>query len=162
MRANRAPASVRMNITPLIDVVFLLIVFFMLASSIASEQRVEMVVPELDDPQTRQFEDVEPLMVNVVPVAPEDRSENPLSIPGEAHEIRVGTLGRFAPDDLAGVTAALRAELRRHPEREVHLRADAAVWYDRVQPVLEAIREAGADKVHLVAGLPEPGDRTQP
>ena len=56
---KRGPVTPQMNITPLIDVVFLLIIFFMLVTNIIAEEAVEMIVPQLDDPVTRELGNVD-------------------------------------------------------------------------------------------------------
>ncbi len=65
---KRGPATPEMNMTPLIDVVFQIIIFFMLINNIITEQTVQMFVPELDDPKTRRTEDMKKIVINVAPV----------------------------------------------------------------------------------------------
>ena len=74
---RRGPTAPDMNITPLIDVVFLLIIFFMLVSRIVADENVPMVVPALDDPKTYEPGQIEKIVVNVVPAAGDRRGRNP-------------------------------------------------------------------------------------
>jgi len=147
-RGRVAPA---MNITPLIDVVFLLIVFFMLVSRIASQQREPMIVPELEDPQVRDVQREDRLVINVSP-GPFDRStrEGPAQGEGQPAFVKVG-LQRFEMHELAKVTQAVREARQGGDESAVLLRADAELYYEAVQPVMEAITEAGVERVHVVA-----------
>jgi biopolymer transport protein ExbD len=158
---HRGPTKPQMNITPLIDVVFLLIIFFMLVNNIISEQSVEMIVPELDEPTTREMPDTSRIIVNIAPAqyVHNDRKTDPLSFEGEARFIRVG-LQTFAADDLQGVTAALAEAKAADPDVEVVLRSDGALYYGVVQPVMGAITRAGIDKVNLVAYMPRHGEAT--
>ncbi len=160
---HRGPTTPRMNITPLIDVVFLLIIFFMLVNNIIAEQSVEMIVPRLDHPTTRESADTGRVIVNVAPAvyAHRDRVDNPLMFDGEARFIRVG-LQTFAADDLDGVTLALTEAKEANPDVEVLLRSDGAMYYGVVQPVMGAITRAGIDKVNLVAFMPERGGPVLP
>jgi biopolymer transport protein ExbD len=155
---QRGPTKPQMNITPLIDVVFLLIIFFMLVNNIISEQSVEMIVPQLDEPTTRELDDTSRIIVNIAPAvyAHLERADNTLLFDGEARFIRVG-LETFAADDLDGVTAALIDAKAENPGVEVVLRSDGALYYDVVQPVMGAITRAGIDKINLVAYMPERG-----
>ena len=156
---HRGPTTPRMNITPLIDVVFLLIIFFMLVNNIISEQSVRMIVPQLDEPTTREMlDDAGRIIVNIAPAdyAYRERADNPLLFDGEARFIRVG-LQTFAADDLDGVTAALIDARSANPHAEVVLRSDGALYYGVVQPVMGAITRAGIDKINLVAYMPERG-----
>lgn len=154
---KRGFTAPEMNITPLIDVTFLLIIFFMLVNNIISEEQVEMIVPELTKPKTQALATEDRIIVNVKPVEAllAQREENPLLIRGEATGVRIGALADFAMDDMAGVTAALRDARERNPKIQVLLRADAALNYEEVQPVLMAITEAGIETVNLVAMMPD-------
>jgi biopolymer transport protein ExbD len=155
---HRGPTKPQMNITPLIDVVFLLIIFFMLVNNIITEQSVPMIVPQLDDPTTRELDDKGRLIVNIAPAeyAYSERIDDPLLFDGEARFIRVG-LQTFAADDLDGVTAALAEAKADQPDLEVVLRSDGALYYGVVQPVMGAITKAGIDKVNMVAYMPDRG-----
>ncbi|MEE9211665.1 MAG: biopolymer transporter ExbD [Phycisphaeraceae bacterium] len=162
---KKGPVTPQMNLTPLIDVVFLLIVFFMLVSNIIAEEAVEMVVPRLDDPKTSELGEVHRITVNVAPqpYSADRLRGNPLDFAGEAYEVKVG-LQSFAIDDMAGVIAALEDAVAKGPTDkqgnstvEVVLRADAALYYDAVQPVMQAITQAGIGKVNLAAFLPGHG-----
>ena len=155
---QRGPTKPQMNITPLIDVVFLLIIFFMLVNNIISEQSVQMIVPELEDPSTQEMAEVGKIIVNIAPAeyAHRDRVDNPLAFDGESRFIRVG-LQTFAADDLDGVTEALEQARAGDPDIEVVLRSDGALYYGVVQPVMGAITRAGIDKVNMVAFMPQRG-----
>ncbi|MEO0965334.1 MAG: biopolymer transporter ExbD [Planctomycetota bacterium] len=159
---KRGPAKAEMNITPLIDVVFLLIVFFMLVNKIVSDETVPMIVPKLEDPMTRELGEVERVVINM-PSRSGGRVEAGLSANARdpnADFVQVGTTQRFDPVDLAGITAAV-ASARETAERqgaesvEVILRADTALFYEAVRPVLDAITDAGVETVHLTAFLPD-------
>ena len=50
---KRGTAELHANLTPMIDVVFLLIVFFVLVSQIVEVENVEMRLPELVEPATQ-------------------------------------------------------------------------------------------------------------
>lgn len=155
----RGPVTPSMNITPLIDVVFLLIIFFMLVNNIVSDESVEMVLPELDPPHTRELGEVSRVVVNVAPepFSKQGRTGYPLEHPGRARYVKVGTgVGsQFAVEDTVGITAALTALRTANPDLQVLLRADAALFYDEVRPVMGAVTAAGIGTVNLVAYLPE-------
>jgi biopolymer transport protein ExbD len=60
----------------------------------------------------------------------------------------------FSPDQLDAVTAELRGWKAAHPDVQVLLRADAALRYDDVAPVMAAVAAADMATVHLVAAIP--------
>ena len=154
---QRGAVAPTMNITPLIDVVFLLIIFFMIVSKIVSDQTVEMIVPALDEPKTREIPEDNTVIVNVAPQTYQraERSDNPLNFAGEAAYVQIGDRFKFPINDLAGVTAQLQKEKAERPDVEVLLRADGALYYEAVQPIMGAITGAGIETVNLVAYLPE-------
>ncbi len=144
-----------MNMTPMIDVTFQLIIFFMLVNNIISEEAVMMIVPELEEPKTREMGEENRVTVNVAPQSYDpDRGIGDLNIPGEAAMVKVG-LEEFRLDDMEAVTEALRDARSRNKDIEVMLRADSGLFFDEVQPVMQAITSAGIVKVNMVAYLPE-------
>ena len=152
---KKGRVSPEMNMTPMIDVVFQLIIFFMLVNQIIAEEAVEMLVPELDDPKTREMGEENRLTVNVVPHPyGSERKLGELNIPGDATMVKVG-LDEFPLEDLKAVTDALKDAKTQNPELEILLRADAGLFYDEVQPIMQAISSAGIETVNLVAYLPE-------
>ncbi|MEM1444562.1 MAG: biopolymer transporter ExbD [Planctomycetota bacterium] len=155
---QRGTVKPEMNMTPLIDVTFLLIVFFMLVSNIVASESVPMVVPDLADPKTRELGEVEKVVVNIAPAtfSGDARLQSPLDHPGMAQFVQVGAGDRFSMGNLPGLTEALKREVEARPEVEVLLRADAALYYNQVQPVMDAITDAGVGVVNLVALMPDP------
>jgi biopolymer transport protein ExbD len=141
-----------MNITPLIDVVFLLIIFFMLVNNIVTAESVQMRLPELEDPQTRELGEVDRIVVNIVPAEydRDERAANPLSHQGTPAGYQVGIV-RYGLDGLPQITEQLRAAKAENPEVQVLLRADSAIYYQAVQPVIAAITAAEIGRINLVA-----------
>ena len=110
------------NVIPLINVVFLLLIFFMIAGSLS---------------QTELFR-VQP---------PESVSEAPL--PPEARRILLAADGRLALDDRAVELDALAAALA-GDTGPVEIKADAAAPAARLLALLEVLRQAGVQEVELV------------
>ncbi len=153
--AKRRQVSImpQMNMTPLIDVTFQLILFFMLVNNIVAEESVWMILAKLDNPQVQQLGDVDRVVVNVVPRSDEDaRRVDPLDCLGEVQFIRIG-LEQYGPDELDQVTESLKHARLGNPEIEVMLRSDAAIYYEAISPVMKAIEQAGIHTVHLVSQL---------
>lgn len=150
------PTTPQMNITPLIDVVFQLILFFMLVSNIVSNQAVEMIVPDLERPLTREMSDRGRVVVNIAPqhFSASSRIDSPLQFPGQARAVQIGNRA-FDIADLSGMVEQLRQAKEADPNLEVLLRADSALFYDQVAPVMQAIAQAGISTVNLVAYMPD-------
>ena len=120
------------NLTPMIDVTFLLIVFFVLVSQIVEVENVEMTLPELVEPATDLPGEEQRAVINVVPGAE-----------GTAQEYRVG--GRtfdVGPEGLERMTEHLAGLLRANPAMRINLRADQRTHYEWVEPVLSAVSGA--------------------
>ena len=66
---KRGAVEPTLNITPLIDVVFLLIVFFMLVMPIVRDENPELQLPDLDRPNVYPPEGERKVTVNIVPEA---------------------------------------------------------------------------------------------
>lgn len=153
---QKGTATPEMNMTPLIDVTFQLIIFFMLVSNIVSEENPEMIVPDLINPKTRELGEVERITLNVEPMPFDlkDRSNrNPLDHPGEATQVKISITG-YGTGETEAIRAALVEARQANPETSVVLRADAALYYREVQPVMDAIVSADIKQVDVVAKMP--------
>jgi biopolymer transport protein ExbD len=131
---RRGEAQIEANLTPMIDVTFLLIVFFVLVSQIVEVESVPMSLPEPADPLTERLGEEQRAVINVVPGSG-----------GEVVAYRLGTRS-FPPDrsGLAGLRSQLATLFASSPRLAVNLRADRATEYAFVQPVLDSIAEAAA------------------
>ena len=129
---KRGTAELHANLTPMIDVTFLLIVFFVLVSQIVEVENVQLNLPELEEPATEQPETEQRSVINVVP-----------GFEGRALEYRLGSLAFPAGDEgIETLTDHLAALLQTNPTLRVNLRADQHTHYEWVQPVLQALSDA--------------------
>ena len=128
----------QMNMTPLIDVTFQLIIFFMVVSNLIGQEAIPMRVPVLEDPQTRQLGQSDRVVVNVLPSA------------HGSPWVHVG-LTRFSGADHNAIRDTIKQMVLKNADLEVVLRAESSLAFTQVQPVIAAIRQAGVSTVHLVA-----------
>lgn len=109
-------AGLAFNMTPMIDVTFLLIIFFLVSSHLAQQEtQVELTLPTAasgDDPH----DDGRRVTVNLT-------ADGTLLVAGET--LDAATLG-----------SNLAVERGKHDDLEVRLRCDRTVAYGRVKPVL--------------------------
>lgn len=115
------------NLTPLIDIVFLLLVFFMLTSHFVREENIKVDLPVA---QSGEPDDNEYLQVVL------DAQSRILL---RDHFIDIGEL-----------ESRLRDELSRQPDKVVRIRGDRAVTLGLAVGVLDAARKAGAEGVDIV------------
>ncbi|MEO0682171.1 MAG: ExbD/TolR family protein [Pseudomonadota bacterium] len=126
-RARRGPVS-EINVTPLVDVVMVLLIIFMVAA---------------------------PMLVTGVPLQLPDTSADALPLPDEEPlTVQIDGQGvvyvqnvAVPPGDLAARLAAIAQERR---EDQVFLRADARLDYGQVMRVMGALKDGGFRSVALV------------
>ena len=129
---KRGPAQPQANITPMIDVTFLLIVFFVLVSQIVDLENVDMQLPAPEQAATRLPGDEPRAVVNLVP-----------GVDGRIAGYQLGSR-RFAPssEGLGELRDALVELYQATPVMRVNLRADRSTEYQWVAPVLQVVRQA--------------------
>lgn len=125
--------NVSMNLTPMVDVLFLLIIFFMVGTKFADMER--------------QF-DVE---------LPEVAEAAPLTSPPEEIIVNVYDDGRLVVDrqtvELADLVGKLTEARARYADQAVLIRGDAATAYERIAQVLSACTQAQIRHMSLSARL---------
>lgn len=128
--------SVSFNVTSLIDIVFLLIIFFLVASHVARSEAVEPVeLPRISDPAGDESESPRRVVVTVMA----DRS------------MWVGGRQVLLPQVEQLI---LSASQETGSELEVRIRADHMATYNEIEPVLLACARFGVTRVGF-AVLPE-------
>lgn len=128
------------NVTPMIDVVMCLIVFYLIVGRLASRQLTPMELA----PSAVGIEEQRPEVL-VVNVAPPRAGEG-----AEAAAARILVDGRELADTPA-LEALVRGRLLEKPETAVQIRGGRRLAYSAVEPVLRACAGAGARSVELVA-----------
>lgn len=131
MRLSRSRSGTRalISLTPLIDVVFILLVFFMLASSFTEWRAIDLAT------------------AGKAVAAPSDDAALLLRV-RDGGTVEIGG----TPVDAAALPARLDALAQEDAERRVAVRPDAGVPLQRVVTVMEAAAGAGFAKVSLVGG----------
>ena len=131
----RVPNSYRrrplgFNMTPMIDVVFLLIIFFLVSSHLVKQEaQMELKLPHAKS----------------VPKATDDEGER--IIINVSEDGRVFLAGRLVTRDQLEQRLAAQHEKYRQQEKrddlEVRIRSDRSVAYEHVEPILLACARAG-------------------
>jgi len=116
------------HLTALIDIVFLLLVFFLLVSNFTEQQAVKIVVPDVEHESSGKLSDI---LITI------DQDANVYY--GGASAISMPLL-----------KAGLAEELRRRGKTSIIVKADRRVSYDAVMQVIDAAKLAGATTIMLV------------
>jgi biopolymer transport protein ExbD len=132
---RRIQEELQINLTPLIDVVFLLLIFFMVTTTFTRETRLAVNLPEADGEPTQ---------------------ESPRSI-----EISVSQSGAYAIDGRPLVNAQLETLMRALEEtaagdRDIALIliADAEATHQSVVTAMDAIGQSGFSRLSIATRKP--------
>lgn len=128
-RRRRADDETAINITPLLDIVFILLIFFIVTTSFVKEFGVEMSRPSNS------------------PVQEQKRAEAIVVRIDEAGVVWVGD----RPVEIDALRANIESALAVKPEAPVVVVADRVAAAGLTVRVVDQARVAGADKVSLAA-----------
>lgn len=117
------------NLTPMIDVVFLLVIFFMVGSKFSeAESRIKVNVPTVGEMQS-------------ITRAPDERV------------VAIAIDGSLSLDDqpitLSQLTSELRAQHESYPGLKVAVRGEASGSLQQTVEVLHAVRSSGVDQIGI-------------
>jgi biopolymer transport protein ExbD len=125
---GRRPLKGEINLVPLINVVFLLLIFFMLSSTLATPDRFDVDLPESARAQATESE---PIVVMI--------------------DAGGGFAVNNAPVAIGDLEPALAAARAVAPDAAILLKADARATTADVVNVLRRARAAGIERVALAA-----------
>lgn len=122
-------AGARINVTPMIDVVMVLIIFYLLVGQLALDRKASIIIPGsnsgIEEEQT-----LDPIIVGIT-------RTGIISINGVTIDENL-----FAPE--------IEGMHTRSPGTPIHLRADRNAPFGVVRPVLHTLRDAKIPRVELV------------
>ena len=150
--------------TPMIDVTFQLIIFFILAGQIASQELAQLVLYrplksvalKEDDPRVRK----DKVVVNIPSIHGAEKDKVKLTDSGEAKCHKVGP-ETIDLDDIEKLERILKDEFEKSKKPEefhVEIRADHRVHFGYVLPVMDAAVRAGIPKMNITALLKGRGE----
>lgn len=122
------------NLTPLIDIVFLLLVFFMLTAHFVRDEGLPVELPQAESASTL-----------------DDQKRLELFI-DKSGTIRINGV----TTDIDGLDRAIRAALSSSKDKSVVLKGDEAVSLGQSVAIIDAARRAGASGIDIVTQQPAP------
>ncbi len=126
---RRRSARARISLTPLIDVVFILLIFFMLASNLAEHRAIRLDAPATASPEA---EGPPAVLLRIA-------ADGALDLNGE-------------PISEGGLAKAMARLTRREREPVVVIRPGAGVDLQRAVSVLDRVEAAGIANARLMRG----------
>ncbi len=134
------------NLTPMIDIVFQLIIFFLLITQFSSQQTIDLSLPSVLERQSDQIKGESRAIINVAPVK---------QVTQLGGDYRIGSLA-FAgtPEGVESMASVLRSMKSRMPDLKVYIRADRTESYARVHPAMQSVTLAGVRDMELVTVPP--------
>lgn len=125
---SRAKRRMLINITPLIDVMFLLLIFFMVSSTFRETMGIDIALPASDSAEEQEVADLRIYL----------DSDGKIMLDGVETALSLEELSARVEDFLAT-----------HPEGWVLLDADADAKAQRVVDVFDGVRKVGGEGVIL-------------
>ena len=136
-----------MNMTPMIDVVFLLIIFFMTVAEFSKLDTEELELPEADQAKIQEVPPPKELVINVVKNERESTDRHQvvdLIVNKERHT-------RKTIEKLLRVEAELAKDRRGSVQLSVLVRADKAVEYRHIEGIIALCARFGISKLSFAA-----------
>lgn len=138
LRESRS-GSTAINMTPMIDITFLLLTFFTLSSHFASAEKVEIALPRPDHSQAVNQRFPDKVILNLV----YQGAGAPAAL----------KLGAFDLNTTEQLDQYLSPVARHNPLTPVILRADRRLSYGQVRRVMEAVSAVGLSRLQVVTEL---------
>jgi biopolymer transport protein ExbD len=133
------------NATPMVDVIFLLTIFFMLVAKFSSAEQVRMELPRPKDSQAKVRKMPERVVINCRLADPDDPTGR----------IVLYSVGPNLPESLGVISDRLAAMKRESPGLKVVVRADRRLRYADVRAVMRVIARNDIQMLNAVAHVGE-------
>ncbi|MEJ5348367.1 MAG: biopolymer transporter ExbD [Desulfosoma sp.] len=132
-RRKRPRYTVQAPLTSLIDIVFLLLVYFLLTTNFLTEEGIRVQLPQ------------------ALSVVPSEDREIIVTLSSEG-DVYLGAKAVTLED----LSTVIKERLQSNPETAVVLKADRSLVLDRVVQVMDTIKAAGAARLRLATERPSP------
>lgn len=127
-QGENADAMSEINVTPLVDVMLVLVIILLVTAPLVT-QSVHMKLPETAETTA-------------------DIDKQPFQLAIDAKNAI--TLNKIPYANLVDLETALKAELAKNPDMEIHLHADQSIVYGKVAELMATVQHAGIVKMAFV------------
>ena len=139
--AAKPDRPMQVNMTSMVDIVFLLIIFFVLVSQFISADNISVELPDPDESLAKAIELPERVVLNCQYAGA-----------GLNGDVRARyLLGPISVSDAGELEERLRAVKEDRPDVQVLLRADRKIRYESVRQAMQAIANAGIENMNIAA-----------
>lgn len=145
LRPHRSSATLGFNAIPMVDVIFLLTIFFMLVSRFSSAEQVPMELPKPEESQAKVPRMPERVVINCRVADPDDPTGRSV----------LYSIGPNPPEPLAVLSDRLLGLKRESPGLRVVVRADRRLYYEDVRAVMHLIAHHDIEMLNVVAHVEE-------
>ncbi|MHC4695558.1 MAG: ExbD/TolR family protein [Planctomycetota bacterium] len=142
---RRASEGFGINLTPMVDVIFLLTIFFMLVSRFSSAEQIPMELPKPHDSRAKVTKLPQRVVINCRLAEQTD--------PADRYVLY--SMGPNQPEPLAAISDRLATMRRQSPELKVVIRADRRLHYADVRAVMRAVARNNIEILNVVAHVAE-------
>jgi biopolymer transport protein ExbD len=152
--ATKGGNPLSINLTPMIDCTMLLVVFFLMATQMASPDFINMKLPKPTSSVAWAGMEGNRAVINVVPYTDFEVAQSQGKIHfEEAKEYRLGT-DHFTKQQLFTIVEKLqkaRSQSSNKKEFGVEIRSDLRIDYSEVEPIFQVLQQAKIQKVKITA-----------
>ncbi|NOS99598.1 MAG: biopolymer transporter ExbD [Phycisphaerales bacterium] len=135
--------SIGFIILPMIDVIFLLLLFFVMVSSFETTARIRIDVPQPEKSRAHAVDDSQQIVVNCEYLHPGDSGA------ADVHY----RIGGDQPQPLETIGRRLAAARSTNPQSTVVVRADHRLPLGRVRQLLRVVESSGFERIQVSAKL---------
>jgi biopolymer transport protein ExbD len=139
-RYQRPQSPIGFSYTPLIDVIFLLTIFFMLVSKFTSAEQVAMLLPEPEHSRAKVPQISDRIVVNCR-----------VGESTEGGDAVLYSVGPNPPETIGAVSERLAAMKGESPDMKVVIRADRRIRYADVLAVMREVSRQHIEMLNVAA-----------
>lgn len=141
-RSMRTPPPMRFNATPMVDVIFMLTIFFMLVTRFSSAEQIPMELPKPVKSQAKIIRMPQRVVINCRMAGPGDPTA-------------VYSVGPNRPESLGVISDRLAVLKQASPGLKVIVRADRRLMYADVRALMRVIARNNIEMLNVVAHVGE-------
>lgn len=129
-KTNSSEQVLDINITPLIDIVFLLLIFFMVSTNFNKFTQINLTLPQV----TKEYNQVQNDVINLKIMASGNYYVNDMPVNGTDKKVLMAAIRNFMSDD-----------------QSLIISGDSKAPHQAIVTALDAAGELGIDKIKLAA-----------